>query len=68
MRDPSKGVPKAPNKALPTLNFQIIPNGVDKWEAFTLDFLAHQECRGKTHFEQYIGKDAAKGLTCPLAK
>jgi hypothetical protein len=63
--DPSKGTPKAPNKALATLNFQIIPGAT--WEAFTLDFLAHQECRGKAHFEQYLGADAAKGLTCPLA-
>ncbi|HEY5920796.1 MAG TPA: hypothetical protein VIV11_03960 [Kofleriaceae bacterium] len=64
--DPSKGVPKAPNKKIATLNFQIIPS--DKWEAFTIDFLHHQECRGKAHFEQYLGAAAAKGLTCPLAK
>jgi len=64
--DPNKGVPKAPNKALATLNFQIIPS--DRWEAFTIDFLHHQECRGKMHFEQYLGADSAKGLTCPLAK
>jgi hypothetical protein len=63
--DPSKGAPKAPNKQLPTLNFVIIPT--DKWEPFTIDFLHHQECRGKTHLEQYLGADAAKGLTCPLA-
>jgi hypothetical protein len=64
--DPGKGVPKAPNKALATLNFQIIPS--DRWEAFTIDFLHHQECRGKTQLEQYLGAGAAKGLTCPLAK
>ena len=64
--DPSKGVPKAPNKKIATLNFQIIP--ADKWEAFTIDFLHHQECRGKAHFEQYLGAESAKGLTCPLAK
>jgi hypothetical protein len=64
--DPSKGVPKKVNKKLPTLNFQIIPGAT--WEAFTLDFLKHQECRGKTHLEQYLGAAAAKGLTCPLAK
>ncbi|HEY5948803.1 MAG TPA: hypothetical protein VIV40_25105, partial [Kofleriaceae bacterium] len=64
--DPSKGVPKAPNKALATLNFQIIPS--DRWEAFTIDFLHHQECRGKAQLEQYLGPDSAKGLTCPLAK
>jgi hypothetical protein len=63
--DPTKGTPKAPNKQLPTLNFQIIPGAT--WEAFTIDFLHHQECRGKTHLEQYLGPDAAKGLTCPLA-
>ena len=27
----------------------------------------HQECRGKAHLEQYLGADAAKRLTCPLA-
>ena len=63
--DPKAGKPKAMNKSLPTLNFQIIPG--DKWEAFTIDFLHHQECRGKAHLEQYLGADAAKGLTCPLA-
>jgi hypothetical protein len=64
--DPSKGAPKAPNKALPTLDFQIIP--ATTWEPFTLEFLHHQECRGKTQLEQYLGAAAAKGLTCPLAK
>jgi hypothetical protein len=64
--DPSQGVPKAMNHAIPTLNFQIIP-GAD-WQAFTLEFLQHQECRGKQMFEQFVGADAAKGLTCPLAK
>jgi hypothetical protein len=66
--DPSKGVPKAPNHAIATLNFQIIPSASGVWEAFTLEFLQHQECRGKMLFEQYLGADAAKGLTCPLAK
>jgi hypothetical protein len=64
--DPSKGVPKAPNKKIATLNFQIIPG--DKWEAFTIDFLHHQECRGKLLLEQYLGAAAAKRLTCPLAR
>jgi hypothetical protein len=64
--DPSKGTPKAPNHSIATLNFQIIPGA--SWEAFTLEFLQHQECRGKMMFEQFLGPDAAKGLTCPLAK
>ncbi len=64
--DPSKGVPKKPNKKLATLNFQIVPGA--RWEAFTLDFLKHQECRGKSQFEKHLGAAAAKGLTCPLAK
>jgi hypothetical protein len=64
--DPSAGTPKAPNHAITTLNFQIIP-GAD-WQAFTLEFLQHQECRGKMLFEQFLGPDTAKGLTCPLAK
>ncbi len=64
--DPSKGTPAGLNHQIPTLNFQIIP-GAD-WQAFTLEFLQHQQCRGKRMFEQYVGPDAAKGLTCPLAK
>jgi len=64
--DPSKGAPKGLNHTIPTLNFQIIPGAT--WEAFTLEFLQHQECRGKMLFEQYLGADSAKGLSCPLAK
>ena len=64
--DPSKGTPKHGNHAIATLNFQIVPSAT--WEAFTLEFLQHQECRGKQMFEQFVGADAAKGLTCPLAK
>jgi len=33
----------------------------------TLDFLHHQECRGKLQLEQYLGVASAKKLTCPLA-
>jgi hypothetical protein len=66
--DPSKGAPKAPNHAIATLNFQIIPSASGVWEAFTLEFLQHQECRGKALFEQYLGPDSAKGLTCPLSR
>ena len=64
--DPSKGTPKGKNHAIATLNFQIVPSTT--WEAFTLEFVQHQECRGKQMFEQFVGPDAAKGLTCPLAK
>ena len=60
------GVPKAINPSIATLNFQIVPTAV--WSAFTLEFLDHQQCRGKMMFEKFIGADAAKGLTCPLAK
>jgi hypothetical protein len=63
--DPSKGVPKSKNHAIATLNFQIVPTG--HWEEFTLEFLKHQECRGKQHIEQFLGPEYAKGLTCPLA-
>jgi hypothetical protein len=63
--DPSKGVPKSRNKKIATLNFQIVPT--HHWEEFTLEFLKHQECRGKQHIEQFLGADFAKGLTCPLA-
>jgi hypothetical protein len=66
--DPTKGVPKAPNKSLATLNFVIVPSApAQKWEEFTIDFLHFQECRGKANYEKFIGPDAAKGLTCPLA-
>jgi hypothetical protein len=64
--DPTKGTPKAPNHAIGTLDFQIIPTA--RWEDFTLEFLKHQECRGKRMFEQFVGAGAANGLTCPLAK
>jgi hypothetical protein len=64
--DPSKGMPKAPNHAIGTLAFQIIPGA--RWEDFTLEFLQYQQCRGKLLLTQYLGADAAKGLTCPLAK
>jgi hypothetical protein len=63
--DPSKGVPKTRNKPIATLNFVIIPT--TRWEEFTLEFLKHQECRGKAQLEELFGPDAAKGLTCPLA-
>ena len=53
--DPTKGTPKALNKSLATLNFQIIPDGTSAWEAFTIDFLHHQECRGKALFEKDCG-------------
>jgi hypothetical protein len=62
--DPSKGKPATKNRRIDTLNFQIIPGA--KWETFTLEFLKHQECRGKQMYDQYLpGK--AKGLGCPLA-
>ena len=63
--DPSKGVPKTRNHKITTLNFQIIPS--THWEDFTLEFLKHQECRGKLMYDEFL-PDAAKGLTCPLAK
>jgi hypothetical protein len=63
--DPSKGTPKTLNKSIATLNFQIVPS--TRWEAFTLEFLKHQECRGKQHLEEFLGAGAAKGLGCPLA-
>nr|HEX4317575.1 Ig domain-containing protein [Kofleriaceae bacterium] len=66
--DPKAGEPKAKNHELATLNFQIIPTAqTASWEPFTLEFLDFQECRGKVNLETYLGADAAKGLTCPLA-
>ena len=66
--DPSKGTPTTKNHAIATLNFQIIPSASAHWEAFTLEFLQHQECRGKLQLAEFLGPDAAKGLSCPLAK
>jgi len=62
--DPTAGVPKTRNHHIDTLNFQIIPT--TRWEAFTLEFLQHQECRGKQMYEQYLPSEG-KGLGCPLA-
>lgn len=62
--DPSKGVPKTRNKKLATLNFVIIPT--THWEEFTIDFLHHQECRGKERLEETFGPEAATGFGCPL--
>jgi hypothetical protein len=64
--DPKAGVPKSRNKQIPTLNFQIVPSS--HWEAFTIEFLHHQECRGKQHLTEFLSADAAKGLGCPLQK
>jgi hypothetical protein len=63
--DPRRGAPTTRNHALPSLDFQIVP-GAD-WQAFTLEFLEHQECRGRDLLAHYLGADAAKGLGCPLA-
>jgi hypothetical protein len=63
--DPSAGTPKHVNHGISTLNFQIIPS--TRWEAFTLEFLDHQECRGKMQIAQYLGPEAARGLGCALA-
>ena len=61
--DPSQGMPKGKNRAIPTLNFQIIPTHT--WEAFTLEFMQDQECKAKKHLEMALGK--APALTCSLA-
>ena len=63
--DPTAGTPKTHNHAIATLNFQIVPGA--RWEAFTLEFIQHQECRGKQMYAEYL-PEAGKGLTCPLAK
>jgi len=62
--DPKAGVPRGLNKSIATLNFQIVPSS--HWEAFTLEFLHHQECRGKERLTESLSADAAKGLGCPL--
>ncbi len=61
--DPSAGLPKNRNRAIPTLNFQIVPSHT--WEAYTLEFMQDQECKTKKHLAAALGKDPA--LTCALA-
>jgi hypothetical protein len=59
---PRAGLPRAPNRALPTLNFQIVPS--TRWEAYTLDFMADQECKAQAFLTAELGK--APKLTCTL--
>ncbi len=61
--DPKLGAPKVGNRPLPTLNFQIIPS--NRWEAYTLDFMADQECKAQAHLTAALGKPAK--LTCTLS-
>lgn len=64
--DPRAGTPGAANHAIDTLNFQIVPSRTNpRWEAFTLELMLDQECRGKVNLEQALGTPT--GLTCPLA-
>lgn len=60
--EPSHGPPQQANRPLPTLNFQIIPT--TRWEAFTLDFMADQECKAKAFLTAEHG--SAPKLTCTL--
>lgn len=60
---PGAGAPRAGNRPLPTLNFQIIPTHT--WEAYTLEFMQDQECKAKAHLEAALGK--APALGCALA-
>ena len=48
--------------AIDTLHFQIVPT--ERWQAFTLEFMQDQECKGAKAIEQFLGKPS--GLTCPL--
>ncbi|HVK75645.1 MAG TPA: hypothetical protein VM734_20080 [Kofleriaceae bacterium] len=61
--DPRAGTPKAPNRALPTLAFQIVP--AEYWEAFTLELMQDQECKAKAHLEAALGTPSKLG--CALA-
>lgn len=60
--DPNAGVPGAPNHAISTLNFQIIPT--TEWQDYTLEFMADQECKAAAQFPQFLGKDT--GFVCAL--
>ena len=61
--DPRVGTPRLPNRALPTLNFQIVPG--ERWEAFTLELMQDQECKARVNLEAALGKPSK--LTCKLA-
>jgi len=61
--DPKAGAPRSANRPLPTLNFQIVPT--TRWEAFTLDLMADQECKAQDFLTVELGKPAK--LTCTLA-
>lgn len=60
---PGKGLPRAPNARIATLDFQIIPSTI--WPTFTLELMKDQECKAARQIEQFVGKPS--GLTCPLA-
>lgn len=61
--DPKAGAPKAGNHRIATLNFQIVPS--HRWEAYTLEFMADQECKAKAFLAAELGKESK--LTCVLA-
>ncbi len=61
--DPKAGAPKAGNHPIATLNFQIVPS--HRWEAYTLEFMADQECKAKAFLAAELGKESK--LTCTLA-
>lgn len=61
--DPKAGPPRTANRPLPTLNFQIVPS--HRWEAYTLDFMADQECKAQDFLAAALGK--APKLTCTLS-
>lgn len=61
--DPRAGTPRMPNRALPTLNFQIVPG--ERWEAYTLEFMQDQQCKAAAFLEAAAGKPTK--LDCPLA-
>ncbi|MBK9029742.1 MAG: hypothetical protein IPL61_00110 [Myxococcales bacterium] len=61
--DPKAGTPAAANHPIATLNFQIVPS--HRWEAYTLEFMADQECKIKAFLAAELGKESK--LACPLA-
>ncbi len=61
--DPKTGAPSVGNHPIATLNFQIVPS--HRWEAYTLEFMADQECKAKVHLAAALGKESKLG--CVLA-
>ena len=66
--DPSAGVPKAPNHAIADAELPDHPDRRDVGGVHARVPASTRSAAARCSFEQFLGADAAKGLTCPLAK